>query len=83
MSTHNPEAMKVTPIKIILRSILSDKYPTGHCDNAPNEVIISIKIETSKTLKPFAVAYTAPYPKTTLCAKPVNNAPTKPKGEMA
>tara|TARA_A200000113_G_scaffold174695_1_gene159851 strand:- start:59 stop:355 length:297 start_codon:yes stop_codon:yes gene_type:complete len=79
---HKPDAAKVTPIKINLLSILSDKYPMGHCDKAPKEVMIIIKMETSKILKPFEVAYTAPYPKTTLCARPVKSAPTKPRGEI-
>ena len=45
--------------------------------------MIIIKMDTSKTLNPLAVAYTAPYPNTALCARPVKRAPTKPKGEMA
>ena len=32
---------------------LSDKKPIGHCDNAPKDEIITIKIDTSNTLRPF------------------------------
>ena len=61
-----PEATNVAPIKSILLSILSDISPIGHCDKAPKEVIIIIKIDTSKILRPLVVAYIAPQPKTAL-----------------
>tara|TARA_Y100000590_G_C15443160_1_gene909673 strand:+ start:553 stop:879 length:327 start_codon:yes stop_codon:yes gene_type:complete len=78
-----PAAMNVTPINIILLSILSEINPIGHCDNAPKEVTIIINIDTSKTLRPLAVAYTAPYPKTALCDIPVRKAPINPNGDNA
>ena len=47
---HKPDAAKVTPIKINLLSILSDKYPMGHCDKAPKEVLETNNTETSNKL---------------------------------
>ena len=63
---HNPEAIKVVPINMILRSILSDKYPIGHWESAPKELIMTINIEISNSPSSLEAAYTAPYPKTAL-----------------
>ena len=76
-----PEAIKETPIRITRLSILSDKYPIGHWDRAPADVMIIIYKEISNKLKLIDEAYIAPYPKTALWDKPVAKAPTKPKGE--
>ena len=37
--------------------------------------------EIWKLSKPLVFAYTAPNPKTVLCNKPINNAPTNPNGD--
>ena len=51
-----PEAIKVTLIRIIRRSMRSDRKPTGHWKIAPKVLTITMKIEISKVLSPFVIA---------------------------
>ena len=75
-------AIKVTAIKMTRLSSLSEIKPIGHCNIAPNEITMTIKIDISKVVKPFDIAYTAPYPKSALWERPIKIAPIKPRGDI-
>ena len=56
INTDKQEATKVTLIRIIRRSMRSERKPTGHWKIAPKVLTITIKIEISKVLSPFVIA---------------------------
>ena len=43
--------------------------------------LVNLKTEISKRVNPFEETYTAPKPNKALCARPIINALTKPKGD--